>query len=198
MLRGNLSTRPFYNERLAMLAVAGLGVLALLLTVFNATRIYGLTAERTAARARLAAADAETAAVRAQALGLQGNLDRPTLNGLAAASREANQIIDRRTFSWTGLFALLEKTMPIDIRLTGIAPRPDRDTFRVGMSIVARDLDDVDVFIEALRETGAFYDVAPTEQRLQEDGTYTALIEASYLAAPATAATEASVEGAAR
>ena len=39
MLRTNLSTRPFYNERIIHLLIALAGVIILGITVFNAVRV---------------------------------------------------------------------------------------------------------------------------------------------------------------
>jgi len=181
MLKGNLSTRPFYNDRIVTVAIAAGAALILLATVFNATRLYTLSSERSQVRARVEADAREAARIRAEADALQGRIDRVTLARLATSAREANQLIDQRTFSWTRLLGQLEDTLPPGVRLTAIAPRPDRGVFRVAMAVVARDLDEIDAFVDALLETGGFYDVAPIEQRANDDGTYQAMVQASYL-----------------
>jgi hypothetical protein len=190
MLKGNLSTRPFYNERLATMALAALAIAAVLLTAYDVKRLVELSGRRSAALARLEANQREAARIRGQAQALQQAVDRPTLTRLAASTREANTLIEQRTFSWTGVFGHLEKTLPADVRLVSISPRVEKGTTRLSMAIVLRDLDDVSRFIENLNATGAFYDVGPTEQRQQEDGTFAARIEATYRsehAAPAVA-----------
>lgn len=185
MLRGNLSTRPFYNDRLVTMAIAFVGLLVVVATVYSVTRLVTLSRERAAIRARTTADVNEATRIRAEVEAMQRGVDRATLTRLAGSALEANQLIDQRTFSWTSLFGLLERTLPPDVRLTSISPSVDRGTFRVAMAIVARDLDDVDVFIEALSATGRFYDVAPREQRLSDDdGSYQAIVQASYLSSP--------------
>ncbi len=181
MLKGNLSTRPFYNDQLVTVAIAVAAVIVLAATVFNATRLYGLASERSEVRARLDADAREAARIRGEADALQRGIDRVTLARLAASAREANTLIDRRTFSWTRLLEQLEDTLPPGVRLTTISPRPDRGEFRVAMAVVARSLDDIDEFVEALLETGRFYDVAPVEQRANDDGSYQAVVQVSYL-----------------
>jgi hypothetical protein len=181
VLSGNLASRPFYSERLASTAVGLIGVVALLLTGFNLWRITVLSSERSAVRARLAADVRETERISGEAAALRRAVDRPTLARLASSAKEANSLIDQRTFSWTTLFGLLEKTLPFDVRLVAVTPRVERETFIVAMSIVARDFEHVDEFIEGLEGTGAFYDVAPTDQQRNEDGTYGALVEAAYI-----------------
>jgi len=64
----------------------------------------------------------------------------------------------------------------------------EKGTTHLSLAIVLRHLDDVDVFIENLTQTGAFYDVSPTDERQQEDGTFSARIDASYLSTRPTPA----------
>jgi Tfp pilus assembly protein PilN len=187
MLKGNLSTKPFYNDRLVSAAIAVLAALVLVASVVNVTRLVTLNSQRAEIRARLDADAAEAARIRAEAETLQARVDRVTLTRLANSAREANQLIDRRTFSWITLFGQLEDTLPAGVRLTAISPTVDRAVFRVGLAVVARSLDDIDTFVEALLDTGSFYDVAPVEQRANDDGSYQAVVQASYLPARATA-----------
>lgn len=195
MLKGNLSTRPFYNDRLATVAIAVAAALVVVASVVNVTRLVSLSSERSEIRARLEADSREAARIRSEAEELQRRVDRVTLARLATSAREANQLIDQRTFSWTTLLAQLEETLPPGVRLTAISPQAQRGEFRVALAVVARGLDDVDAFVDALLETGGFYDVAPIEQRANDDGTYQAVVQASYLSSrpavrPAVAASE--------
>jgi len=188
MLKGNLSTRPFYNERLVTVAIAVVAVGALLLAGYDAKRLVDLSSRRSAARVKVEVNSREAARIREQAEVLQRGVDRPTLMSLAAWTREANALIDQRTFSWTGLFGQLETTLPLDVRLLSISPRVEKGTTHLSLAIVLRNLDDVDVFIDNLMQTGAFYDVSPTDERQQEDGTFSARIDAAYLATRPTPA----------
>jgi len=188
MLKGNLSTRPFYNERLVTVAIAVVAVGALLLAGYDAKRLIDLSSRRSAARVKVEVNSREAARIREQAEVLQRGVDRPTLMSLAAWTREANALIDQRTFSWTGLFGQLETTLPLDVRLLSISPRVEKGTTHLSLAIVLRNLDDVDVFIDNLMQTGAFYDVSPTDERQQEDGTFSARIDASYLSTRPTPA----------
>ena len=188
MLKGNLSTRPFYNERLVTVAIAVVAVGALLLAGYDAKRLIDLSSRRSAARVKVEVNSREAARIREQAEVLQRGVDRPTLMSLAAWTREANALIDQRTFSWTGLFGQLETTLPLDVRLLSISPRVEKGTTHLSLAIVLRNLDDVDVFIDNLMQTGAFYDVSPTDERQQEDGTFSARIDAAYLATRPTPA----------
>ena len=197
MLKGNLSTRPFYNDRTVTAAIALAALVVLAITIVNVMALYTLSAERRTQRARVDADNAEATRIRAEAQSLQQALDRPTLAGLASSAAEANRLIDERTFSWTSLLGVLERTLPPDVRLTAISPRLDQGAFRVSMAVVARELDHIDDFIIAMRETGELYDVAPTEQRRNDDGTYTVQMPEGWVS-PAQAARERAVQTAAR
>jgi hypothetical protein len=200
MLKGNLSTRPFYSERLASLAIGGVALAALLLTAYNGLQLVSLTSERQALRARIERDQAESASVRAATAELQRTVDRTVLAKLAASTGEANDVIGQRTFSWTEFFGLIEKTLPIDVRLVTVSPRVERGVFKVSMAVVARDLADVSSFVDALLDTGRFYDAATIDMQRREDGALNAKVDASYLspAAATPPAAEAASAGAAR
>jgi hypothetical protein len=186
MLGGNLSSRPFYNERGVTLALGVAALIVILLTAFNATRLMQLSSERRQLAAAIAADRTAAAAARERTAATRRTVDETALTELAGATREANDIIDRRTFSWTELFAAIERTLPTDVRLLRVSPRADRGVFKVSFAVSARHFDDVDAFIDALVHTGAFRDVVPVAQQLQDDGSYAATIEAAY--APGTSA----------
>jgi hypothetical protein len=187
MLRGNLSSRPFYNERLVTLAFAVVAIGVVALTAFNATRLVALSSQRSALSTRIDTNEVEAARIRAGADALQKSVDRSTLGALAGSTQEANDLIDQRTFSWTTFFSLIEKTMPFDVRLVAVSPRVERGVFKVTMIVVARRFENVQDFVDALIGTGSFYDVIPTSDNVKEDGTFNVTIEASYVAPGAAA-----------
>ena len=84
---------------------------------------------------------------------------------VVAAAREANALIDGRTFSWTALFNQIEATLPPDVMLASVRPtidgRRDEDHDDRARRGAAADIDE---FIEKLEATGAFEDVLPRQQ----------------------------------
>jgi hypothetical protein len=185
MLKGNLSTRPFYSERLASLAIGAVAFAALLLTAYNGLELVARSSERQELRARIDRDVAEAASIRAATAQLQRTVDRATLTRLVASTGQANDIISQRTFSWTGFFGLIENTLPTDVRLVTVSPRVERGIFKVSMMVVARDLADVSEFVDALLDTGRFYDAATIDMQSRDDGSLNAQIEAAYLSARA-------------
>ena len=47
-------------------------------------------------------------------------------------------LIDQRTFSWTVFFGLIEKTLPLDVRLVAVSPSVEKGVFKVTMIVVAK------------------------------------------------------------
>jgi hypothetical protein len=170
MLRGNLATRPFYNERLVVLLLALLGVVALAMTTFNVTQLMSLSARRSELRQEISADEQQAAKVRTDAAALQSSVDRTGLMTLAGSTRLANTLIDQRTFSWTTFFGYIEDVIPMDVRLTAVAPEIDKGKLYVTMLLVGRKADHVAAFMSGLEETGAFFDVVPVTRDRTDEG----------------------------
>lgn len=181
MLKGNLATRPFYNERLVTLVIALVGVIGLALAAYNVTRIVDLSGQRSALRSRIAHDTGDAARIDAETQSIQKSINVDQLNGLAASTTEANDLIDQRTFSWTAFFTIVSKTLPLDARLVSVAPKLDKGNLTVQMSVVARTDADLATLVKAITDTGAFYDVLPLSTNTNEDGTITAIVSAGYL-----------------
>jgi hypothetical protein len=192
VLKGNLSTRPFYNERILGLVIAIAAVIGLGLTVFNVAAVYRLSAERTRQKADQDRIEAEAAKTRAAASAMQSTIDRNNLLTLAAATNEANILIDRRTFSWTEFFGLVEKTLPLDARLTAVAPRVERGAFLISMHVNMKRPEDLEAFMNSLLGTGSFYGLIPGDMQRNDDGSYIASLIGGYNAPGVTSLTRKS------
>lgn len=181
MLRTNISTRPFYNDRLVQAAIAALLVLVVAVTAFNAVRYVRLSSAERTLGANAADAEANAARLRSEAAVLVGRIDAKELAAVAAEAKQANTLIGQRTFSWTALLAQFETLLPDDVRITSVQPRLEKDgTFVVGLAVKARRVEDLDAFIEALESRGSFRDVLPVEEQTSDDGLLEAVIEGVY------------------
>src|SRR5436190_4364797 len=157
MIRTNLSTRPFYNERAVSLWLLVFLVIVALATVFNTTRV--LRYSRSDTELGTSATQDETRAkeLKASAAKIRGSVDTRQIEFASNEARQANDLIDRRTFSWTELFNLFEKTLPDDVRITSVRPQMDKQRGIVlNISVVSRANEDVRAFLDRLGETGAF------------------------------------------
>lgn len=195
----NLSTRPFYNERLVRLTLAVLTLLVLGLTAFNASAVMRLRARDAEIRRQADADEAEAARLRSEARVISQTINRDQLAAVQTASREANQLIDRRAFSWTDLFNRFEATLPGDVRIASVTPQIDQQgRMLVAVQVISRRVEELDDFIEALERTGAFREVLSRQEQAQEDGTLRSVIQGYYrpVAMAATPPAEAAATGA--
>ena len=187
MLRGNLSTRPFYNERLVTLGLVLAGVVALALTAFNVSQFMSLTAERSELERKIEQSRSEAAIIRGGTKVVYSQLDRPALKALAGSAEEANGLIDARVFSWTTFLSGIESRMPMNVHLLSISPRAERGVFQVELNVVAKSMEDLQQFIDALAATGTFYDVFSGGRKVNDDGTIGAVIRTGYRVMASTA-----------
>ena len=181
MLRTNLASRPFYDERKVRLGIGVLAALAVGLSLFNAIEILTLNGRNSEFAARAAQAEAKARDLHNQAQSIRQALDREDVDAVQAAAREANQLIDRRAFSWTDLFNRFEETLPPDVRIVAVAPQIDNEgRMLVAVTVISRRVEDLDQFIDRLENTGAFSGVISRQEETQEDGTLKSVLQGYY------------------
>ena len=157
----NLSTRPFKAYRAINL---GLFVLLLILAAISAVQISSYQ--------QYSSLDAESRAVEKQAREDSDLLSRrlDALNKELATGNapmklaeieQLNQLILKKSFSWTRLFANLERLTPENVRLVNLRPFFDEATNRQGlaMEIRGRSLPDATLFLRTLEQSPVFSDV---------------------------------------
>jgi Tfp pilus assembly protein PilN len=190
VIRTNLATRPFYNERAvhAWLLVAALLVVGA--SAFNVSRILRYSRSDTRLATQAAGDEARAADLRRQAAQLRASVDPRQLEVASAEARQANELIDRRTFSWTELFNRFETTLPDDVRIVAVRPHLDRESgIILVINVVALGVDDINQFIENLEKTGAFANAIAREDHVNDQGQIEAQLEAGYVPAAAKPAT---------
>ena len=194
MLRSNLATRPFYNERAVHALLALAGVLVLALTAYNVYRIVTMSRHNTELSARSNSDRGEAARLTQEARRIRAGINQAELQAIVAAADQANQLIYQRTFSWTEFFNHIEATLPPDVMLTSVQPNYQQDHTIVVMNVLARQTQDVDDFIAKLEATGAFGDVLPQQETLTEQGLHQVVLSATYTETEAEAAEDAPQE----
>jgi Tfp pilus assembly protein PilN len=158
----NLATQPFRNERVPvlLLGVAALAVLAL--TVQHALLLRELLPNKTSGvRKEAAALDAESARLRAEARSLRALRAEPA--GMAEWGL-IKELVDRRAFSWTLLFAHLESVLPYGVRLVSIAPAVRKGEVLLDVAAEARRPEDAREFVRRLEGREEFDDVYLREE----------------------------------
>ena len=181
MIRTNLSTRPFYNERAVHLALGAVALVVLALTVVNLLAVVRLSRQNTVLSARIREDRTSAAELTRNAREIRQNINQVELNTIVAAAREANALIDARTFSWTALFNQLEATLPPDVMLASIRPAIVDGETKITLITLGRRRPDLDEFIEKLEATGLFENVLPRQENPSDDGLMQATIVATYV-----------------
>lgn len=181
MLKTNLSTRPFYNERGVHAAALLVAVLVIAFTVWNVARLVTLSSRRSTLGAQIAADEQAAADLRSRAAALEASVDAVALAAVAGEAREAGALVDGRAFSWTMFFNHLEETLPPGVMLASVAPTVDDGDVMVSMVVVARRAEDVDDFMERLEASGAFAGILNVNDTVGDDGLHRASLRGVYL-----------------
>lgn len=181
MLRTNLSTRPFYNERAVHVGIGIAALVVLALTAFNVTRIVQLSRQNTELSGRVSSDQAEAERLIREATAIRRTINQDELEVVAAAAREANGLIDQRTFSWTAFFNYIESTLPPDVMLLAVRPSVKNEETRITITVLSRRAEDIDEFIEKLEATGAFENVLASQTDPTDDGLQRAILDSVYI-----------------
>ena len=167
----NLSTRPFKPYRAVNL---GLFVLLVVLGLVSAAQVMsyqqyaGLASEsRTVEKDVKEQADLLAREIQT----LEGDLVKNNAQMKLAEVELLNTLILKKSFSWTSVFANLERSMPENVRLVSLRPFVDEEG-RTGlnMEIRGRSLGDANEFLRTLESSHIFTDVilAVTEEKKDE------------------------------
>ena len=180
MLRMNLATRPFYNERLVHLVLATLALVALAVLMAGGLRVRGLVGEQASLIAIADRDELQAREVTNDTIQLRRNATDEQLEELAEVAAEANRLIDQRIFSWTEFLNHVESTLPPDVMLTSLRPAVDATEIEVMVGVVGQSAEAIDRFIDRLEDTGAFADLLSREEEVAEDGTFRAVLLGRY------------------
>ena len=171
MRPANLARRPFRNERLPNLLFAVGAVAIGLLTVRHAFLVRALLPGRTSAlHNEVTRLETEAARLRSEQASLRGLAPDPKA---LARWLVVKELVDRRAFSWTTLFARLEERLPGGARLRSIAPSVQRGEIRLDVQATVRSPEVGWQFIRVLEEGGDFDDVFPLSEGTSGEFHYT-------------------------
>jgi Tfp pilus assembly protein PilN len=150
----NLARRPFRNERLPTLLVGGACLALAVLTVRHALVARDLAPGRTRdVASEVVAMEREIQALRAESAGLRQLAAPPeALKEWAAVKR----LVDRRMFSWTGLFGSLERALPPGVKLVSVSPTEEEGQTELALSAVGRGNEDALALMAALQSHEEF------------------------------------------
>jgi Tfp pilus assembly protein PilN len=150
----NLARRPFRNERVPTLLLAVGCAALLLLTARHALAVRDLLPSRVGnVEGKVVELEREIERLRQEAAGLR-QVDAPP-----AALKEwaaVKELVDRRAFSWTVLFATLEKALPPGVKLVSIAPRPVGQEVELTLAASGRSVEDALALLQSLQHQSGF------------------------------------------
>jgi Tfp pilus assembly protein PilN len=158
----NLAGRPFLNERLPNLVFALAVVLLVAISARHAVLVRALLPGRTSAlHDEVMRLEEESKRLRSEQATLRGVAPDPKALARWIVIKE---LVDRRAFSWTGLFSRLEERLPDGARLVSITPGLRRGEIVLDVDAVVRSPEVGWEFMRALEEDGAFEDVFPLSE----------------------------------
>lgn len=158
----NLARRPFRNERLQTLGVSTAAAVLVGLTIWHALVVRDLLPRRTSAlHTEVAELERKLKRLRDERRRIRVAVPEPRT--LAQWTR-VKELVDRRMFSWTDLFASLEEVIPDGVRLVSIAPRVEKGDVEITIAAMVRTPDDGWDFVRVLQDHPEFSNVYPTSE----------------------------------
>ena len=168
----NVASRPFRNVWPLLVFFGLLAVLSLAATVFNGVLLgshwlksRSVQSELRQRITRVDELEQETKAIETRLLKL--NRDRLRRNTFFT-----NELIERRTFSWSLLLTRLEKILPDDVVMTAITPKISGDLITIRLECIAKSQEVGLELIDNLEQSPAFYEVFPETEGQEEILTY--------------------------
>jgi type IV pilus assembly protein PilN len=165
----NLSSRPFVNYRKFYLISGSLLGLLLVVSFWNFSQ-YRSSHERRKAFVESLSSDQ----MRQEAMGkdeekLLRSLQTAETSDFLDLVEYVNQLINRRTFSWTHLLNDLEKLTPPNLQLASIKPRNRGTDLLIEIVVKGRVTQEMIQFVSNLENSGKFTDVSPMYEDLSKN-----------------------------
>jgi len=180
VLRTNLSTRPFYAERAVHLVLGLLALVVIAVSAWQVSRVVKLSRYRTDLNTSVGRDRSEAADLTRKAAEIRHGMNQQELKLVATEAKEANNLIDKRTFSWTALFNQLESTLPADVMLVSLRPEVKDGRTHITMEIQGRRSEDVIEFFDRLEQSGTFSEVTWRAENVTEEGLHRVQMQADY------------------
>ena len=174
MLKLNLATLHFYNERVIDSVLLLLGIVALVLMVAGGRTVFQLSNTYTDVVRMAELSETQVGTVTQEMVALNQSVSEDELEALRLSAAEANRLIDQRVFSWTELFNIIEQTLPNRVMLTGLRPIRNSGSMTLTIGVIGERITDIEQFIEDLEATGSVGNVLARQEQRTEDGMYSA------------------------
>ena len=157
----NLATEPFRKDRPILVASAALAVLLLILLGVQTFLIVSERDQAKEAREAVNRLEDEIARLDSEQAQLDGVLRQTENAEVLARSVFLNTLVDRKSISWTRIFADLEAIKPYNVRLVQVRlPQIDsRNEITLDMVIASQEAGPIIEFLKRLQNSPKFGDL---------------------------------------
>ena len=157
----NLSSRPFKPYRAANFGLLALLLILLAISAGQVLSYQQYSSLASASRQEEMEVRADTDQLSSQVQKLNEKMTSGNATVKLSEVEQLNRILLKKSFSWTRVFASLEKAMPENVRLLSLRPFLDEEE-RIGleMDIRGRSLADATAFLRTLEDSEIFGEVA--------------------------------------
>lgn len=169
--RLDFARRPFRDERPVFLLAGTALIGAVVLLVANVRLYADFHREMDGTKRQIDSLEGRQTKAIKDADEARAALNSYKVSTLAQESQGLLQIAAERRFSWTGLLARLEKTLPMEVRVTRLTPRfEESGETSLDLGLVGRGPESVVRTIAALSRNPVFGSVELRSEASQERG----------------------------
>lgn len=160
----NLASQPFRNRTLPWAVAVLISLVSVVALVLIFSEYRRVRAESDATERQVLALRGERAELEKQAAAIRQNIPPEQRQTLEAA----HALVERKSFSWSQLFADLERLMPASVRVSRInvrevSRRGEQTTADLDLTVVGRLPNDVLGMRTEMTRAGAFHAVPVSE-----------------------------------
>ena len=165
----NLASRPFVNHRKFYMTVGGLLLLLFGISYWNLASYRSTRARRSQVNERLNSDRARFDALGREQEKVLARLQTPETAEFLDRLEHVNQLIRRRTFSWTQLLNDLERLTPANLQIVTIKPQIAGKGIVIEIVANGRSSQDNVQFVSNLESSGKFFDVSPLHEEISKN-----------------------------
>ena len=180
MRRLNLSTQPFYNERIVNFVLSVSTIFLFLFFVRGFTQWRTLLNQEAALQVQILKEQEASDALAMQAIRLLRESTPADATRIAGETGSARRLVERRIFSWTAFLTDIEDTIPPSVMLTTVTPDVTDNGIFFSLGLRGRSATDLNLFLEGLERKSNFSQLLIKEEELGQDGDYLGFLEGLY------------------
>jgi len=164
----NLSSNPFVNNRSFCLLAGCLFLILVGLSYWNVALLRKVHGRKLKMDSSLIYSHEQFAKMEREEMEIKARLLKPETADFLETVEFVNQLIERKTFSWTTLLNDLEQLTPGSIQVVSIRPRVVKNEFGVEITANARSSADYIEFIKNLEGSDKFQKLTPIYEDLSK------------------------------